>query len=86
MQAIKIFVLKSRRRFKSKVKNAVEELDIKINHFRALRTKKADNLAPKGALSTIEYQVNIAFSTLKIISDTLMNKKIVLLDNYEQAR
>lgn len=61
-------------------------MDDKINYFRSLRSKGPDKYAAKGALSTIEYQVNIAYSTLKIISDHLSNKKVVLLDNSMQAK
>jgi hypothetical protein len=49
----------------------VVDLDEKINFFRSLRSKAPDKFAAKGALSTIEYQVNIAYNTLRIISDYL---------------
>lgn len=82
MQAIKIYVHKSRRnRNDHTVKEALLKLDEKINKFRALRMKGPDRYAAKGALSTIEYQVNIAYSTLKIISEHLADKKILVLDN-----
>ena len=82
MQAIKIYVLKfQRNRNERKVQQSLLELDEKINNFRSQRSKSPDRYAAKGALSTIEYQVNIAYSTLKIISEHLSNKKIVLLDN-----
>lgn len=70
MQAIRIYVLKSTKQDK-KLRSAQIELDEKINYFRSLRSKTPDKYAAKGALSTIEYQVNIAYSTLKIISDYL---------------
>lgn len=71
MQAIKIYVLKSklsrsihRRKWQRKINYAMDELYTKINYFRSLRSKPSDKFAAKGALSTIEYQVNIAYNTL----------------------
>ena len=87
MQAIRIYALKSKRpRPSRRLAHALEELDSKINYFRSLRSKGPDKFAAKGALSTIEYQVNMAYSTLKIISEHLANKKVVLLDNSLQAK
>jgi hypothetical protein len=40
----------------------------KINYFRSIRSRSVDKYAVKGALSTIESLVNLAYDTLKMIS------------------
>jgi hypothetical protein len=74
MQAIKIYVLKSSRRSKRRINQSMDDLYTKINYFRSLRSKTPDRFAEKGALSTIEYQVNIAYNTLKLISNQYKQK------------
>jgi len=83
MQAIKVFVIRKKKLYLKrtrdiKVQNAMIQLDIKISHFRSLRCQKPDNIAAKGALSSIEYLIKISFNTLKIIHDHFENKKILV--------
>jgi hypothetical protein len=62
------------------------KLESKLSQLRQLRNKKPDQLSAKGALSTIENHIQIAYTTLKIIAEHFQGKKIVVIKNESQKQ